>query len=142
MCIQLLLSDENLNDKAPANHFLSELQKAKIVDFISANDLGEACFEQEKTETIKFAAWEKVWEYATTECKIQENKKSCQNVAKLKEVFRKWRYALNDHRKLTNKSGEGAVKRLSDVDQRYQILLDGIKGIAHGFKVYTIAVIS
>ena len=133
--ILLLFSDENLNDKARGNHLLSELQKAKIVDFISDNNLGEACFAQDQSEISTFDAWEKVWEYAETECKIQENKNFCEDVSQLRRVFRQWRYTLNKHRRQVETSGEGAVKPLTDVDERYRILLDGINGIAHGTKV-------
>ena len=135
--ILLLFSDESLNDKARGNHLLSELQKAKIVDFISDNNLGEACFAQDQSEISTFDAWEKVWEYAETECKIQENKNFCEDVSQLRRVFRQWRYTLNKHRRQVETSGEGAVKPLTDVDERYRILLDGINGIAHGSKVNT-----
>ena len=135
--ILLLFSDENLNDKARGNHLLSELQKAKIVDFISDNNLGEACFAQDKSEISTLDAWEKVWEYAKTECKIQENKNSCEDVPQLRRVFRQWRYTLNKHRRQVETSGEGAVKPLTDIDERYKILLDGVNGIARGLQVNT-----
>ena len=132
----LLFADENLQSKAKGLAHLSELQKAKIVDFISQNNFGDACFDPEKSELTKLSAWEKVWTYATTECEILKNKNPCENVSKLRETLRKWRYEINKKEAKRSQTGQGAVPPLSDVDQRYKILLDGVEGIATGKKVH------
>ena len=132
----MFFADQHLSNKAKGNSHLSEMQKALIVDFISQNSLGDACFDPEQNEMKKLAAWEKVWDYATSsKCGILDNQNPCKSVSTLKEVLRKWRYSINNHEKLVKKSGEGSVKPMSDVDERYKILLDGVKGIAHGKQV-------
>ena len=132
----LLFADDNLSNKAKGNHHLSELQKALIVDFISQNNFGDACFDEQQNEMTKLSAWTKIWDYATKECGILENSNPCKNVSVLKETLRKWRYAITARINLRKKSGEGAVQPLSDNDERYKILLDGVKGIATGKEVY------
>ena len=113
---------------------MSELQRAKIVDYIRDNELGEKCFNEESSPIVKLAAWTKVWDYAKS-IGILDNKNPLKDVAALRKTLREWRHKINAHKRKTGTSGEGWVPQLSDVDQRFDNLLNTVKGIAKGRKV-------
>ena len=129
-----MLADEKFKETARGADHLSDRQKILLVDFIRDNHLGEKVFNQEKPDLTKTLAWDKVWAYAK-EIGIEKNNNPCKNVKSLMGVFRSWRYKLNRHKKDIALSGNGTVKPLSEVDQRFKDLLDTVNGIAKGYKV-------
>ena len=119
---------------------MSDLQRVKIIDYIRDNDFGEKCFNEETGPLDKLAVWEKVWEYATS-IGILANKNPLENLSELRKTMREWRYKIRRSKKQAGTSGEGRVPKLSDVDQRFDDLLETCMGVAKGRKVSCIYII-
>ena len=127
-------TDDKFDGKVRGNAFLSELQRAKIVDYIRDNDFGNKCFDQETAPLVKLDVWNQIWEYAKS-IGILANKNPLENVSELRKTMREWRYKIRRSKKQAGTSGEGQVPQLSDVDQRYNDLIESCQGVAKGRKV-------
>ena len=110
--------------------------KSDLLDYVEKNGLISALLNMSKSPVEKAKAVLKVQDFMK-EKKIEK----LTEVSEINTYFRKWRHKIQMWKNKKAQSGQGYVKPLDDVDEKFMHLVDGTKGVAHGKKVSFLCII-
>ena len=114
------------------NSSLSPQQKDALLNYIEKKNFQRHLLDQEATPFDK--------EYAAKECvaymKKQKLDKNIPDSIELKKILRRWRSKISKWRKKKERSGNGYVAPLAEVDERCRNMIDSVPGVAKGKKVF------